>query len=247
MSGNFLSFPFFLFLFFLFPQAASGQSQRWRVTATPSDPSVGSRIELPVKSSTVTKSPAESVTVSPKIRHATTGRIDLDRLYEQAALRYGLDVNVLIEQGRVESINFNPAVISGRLPSPAGAVGISQFITGTARRYGLVVMAGRDDRTNPELAIDAQARYMRDLLRRFNGRYDLAIAAYNCGEHQPAFREWRIPRIAETMNYTSKILGNVQRVVRRPPVSFFSFTPLPPEKKHEASGPIRRFSERFLH
>lgn len=247
MSGNFLSFPFFLFLIFFFPQAISGQSQRWRVSATPSGPSGESRIVLPAKSPTVPKPPVEATPVSPKVRHATSGRIDLDRLYEQAALRYGLDVNVLIEQGRVESINFNPAVISGRLPSPAGAVGISQFITGTARRYGLVVMAGRDDRTNPELAIDAQARYMRDLLRRFNGRYDLAIAAYNCGEHQPAFREWRIPRIAETMNYTSKILGNVQRVVRRPPVSFFSLPSPSSEKKDGAFVPIRRFSERFLH
>lgn len=247
MSLHFLSFPSFLFFIFLFPQGVAGQSQRWRIPPSTAGSVVDTR---PVISPTAVPPPAPLVQpapIPPRVRHASTGRADLDRLYEQAALRYGLDVNVLIEQGRVESINFSPAVISGRLASPAGAVGISQFIAGTARRYGLVVMPGRDDRTSPELAIDAQARYMRDLLRRFNGRYDLAIAAYNCGEHQPAFREWRIPRIAETMNYTSKILGNVQRAVRRPPVGFFSPISVLPEKKDEALTPIRRFSERFLH
>ena len=51
-----------------------------------------------------------------------------------------------------------------------------QFVPGTAARYGL------RDPHNPEQAIDAAARYFRDLLRKFNGRVDLALAAYNAGE-----------------------------------------------------------------
>jgi soluble lytic murein transglycosylase-like protein len=51
-----------------------------------------------------------------------------------------------------------------------------QFMPDTAARYGL------RDPHNPEQAIDAAARYLRDLLRKFGGRVDLAVAAYNAGE-----------------------------------------------------------------
>src|SRR5437867_2669902 len=51
-----------------------------------------------------------------------------------------------------------------------------QFMPETAQRYGL---------RNPHDAkaeIDAAAHYLRDLLRKFGGRVDLALAAYNAGE-----------------------------------------------------------------
>ena len=35
---------------------------------------------------------------------------------------------------------------------------------------------------DPKAAIDAAARYFRDLVRRCEGRIDLAFAAYNAGE-----------------------------------------------------------------
>jgi soluble lytic murein transglycosylase-like protein len=51
-----------------------------------------------------------------------------------------------------------------------------QFMPATAARYGL------RDPHDPEQAIDAAARYFRDLLEKFGGRVDLAVAAYNSGE-----------------------------------------------------------------
>jgi hypothetical protein len=51
-----------------------------------------------------------------------------------------------------------------------------QFMPDTARRYGL------QNPHDPRAAIDAGARYLRDLLIRFNGRLDLTLAAYNAGE-----------------------------------------------------------------
>jgi hypothetical protein len=51
-----------------------------------------------------------------------------------------------------------------------------QFMPDTARRYGL------RDPHDARAAIDAAAHYLRDLLVRFNGRLDLALAAYNAGE-----------------------------------------------------------------
>lgn len=64
--------------------------------------------------------------------------------------------------------------------SRAGAVGVWQFIPGTARLYGLTVDAWLDDRRDPYLATDAAIHFLSDLNRRFGSWY-LAAAAYNSG------------------------------------------------------------------
>ena len=95
-----------------------------------------------------------------------------------------------------------------------------QFMPDTARRYGL------QNPHDPRAAIDAGARYLRDLLFRFNGRLDLALAAYNAGEGTvESFRTGRplrltgrkiinprglvtggLPPYAETRTYVNSIL-----------------------------------------
>jgi soluble lytic murein transglycosylase-like protein len=87
-----------------------------------------------------------------------------------SAQRYGIDPRLLRVVCYIESRYRLNAV------SPKGARGPMQFMPETAARYAL---------TNPHdarSAIDAGARYLRDLLRRFDGRIDLALAAYNAGE-----------------------------------------------------------------
>jgi hypothetical protein len=112
----------------------------------------------------------------------------------RAALRWNVPMNLLAAQLYAES-NFNPFA-----QSPAGAQGIAQFMPATAQAYGLT------DPFDAEKAIDAQARLMSDLLRRFDGEAALALAAYNAG---PAAveRYGGIPPYAETRAYVAKILG----------------------------------------
>jgi len=114
-------------------------------------------------------------------------------MISRAAQRYNVSAALLSAQIYAES-GFNPFA-----RSPAGAQGIAQFMPGTAASYGL------RNPFDPEQAIDAQARLMRDLLRRF-AAVPLALAAYNAGPARVAACMC-VPPIPETRGYVARILG----------------------------------------
>ena len=91
--------------------------------------------------------------------------------------------NIPLELAYVSMLEsgFNTGAVSH-----AGAAGMWQFMPHTARRYGLRVDGGIDERADPEKATRAAAAYFKDLIAIFGSRSSvlLCMAAYNAGEQR---------------------------------------------------------------
>ncbi|MGI9054745.1 MAG: transglycosylase SLT domain-containing protein [Pyrinomonadaceae bacterium] len=117
------------------------------------------------------------------------------------------------EEGVPENIAWLGQVESAWKPTAmswAAASGLWQFIPGTGARFGLRRTAYVDERNSFEQATRASARYLKFLANRYNGNWELAMGAYNCGE------------------------GNVDRAIRRAGVSNFwaAYQYLPQETRN---------------
>lgn len=126
-------------------------------------------------------------------------------LIEQAARRARLEPALVHAVIHVES-RYNPAA-----RSPKGALGLMQVMPQTAARYGV-----RDAARSVHDNLAAGTRYLRDLLDLFGGRLDLALAAYNAGEHAVIRHGGRIPPYRETRQYVPAVLERYE-ALREPP------------------------------
>jgi membrane-bound lytic murein transglycosylase D len=111
-------------------------------------------------------------------------------------------VPILQKHGLPEELALLPAIESAFNPfavSRAGAAGLWQFIPSTARRYGLRVDGEIDERFDVIKSTESAAVYLKDLYQTFKN-WELALAAYNCGENCVARRTGGI-NFWETQNF----------------------------------------------
>ena len=153
-------------------------------------------IELPAE--LVKRIETEPDAAEPPPRERRPESADVAALIEEAAERYGLPAGILHSVAAVES-GYDPRAVS-----PKGAVGVMQLMPSTAAALGA-------DPEDPAENIDAGARYLRDLLLKYDGGLYRALAAYNAGPG--AVDRYRgVPPYRETLSYVEKVLERYRRL-----------------------------------
>lgn len=117
---------------------------------------------------------------------------DLDDIFERAAKKYNVSVDLLKAIGKAES-GFDPNAVSR-----SGAQGVMQLMPATAKYLGVT------DSFDPEQNIMGGSKYIAELLQKYDGDTKLALAAYNAGMGNVK-KYGGIPPFKETQNYVVKV------------------------------------------
>ncbi len=117
-----------------------------------------------------------------------------------AAKKFDVDAALVSAVIKAES-DYNPRIVSHK-----GARGLMQLMPATAKRFGVT------NSFDPEENIHAGTRYLRWLLKTFDGNADLAVAAYNAGEGN-VWKYDGVPPFRETVNYINRISKHIRKAI----------------------------------
>ena len=115
-------------------------------------------------------------------------------IIEKAANNYGVPAK-LIESVIKHESSFNPNAVS-----KAGATGLMQLMPSTAKYLGV------SNAFNPEQNIMGGAKYLSQLMKKYDGDISMTLAAYNAGPGNVAKYDG-IPPFKETQNYVKRVLN----------------------------------------
>ena len=122
--------------------------------------------------------------VQAEIDNYLTQRSDISREIGLARYYFPIYEKAFREAGIPDEIKYLSIVESQLNPnavSRVGATGPWQFMSSTARIYGLTMDEYTDERRDPVQSSYAAAAYLKDAYEQF-GDWLLAIASYNCGK-----------------------------------------------------------------
>jgi soluble lytic murein transglycosylase-like protein len=125
-------------------------------------------------------------------------KTDLNEVVNEASDRYRLDPDLVNSVINAES-GFNVKAVS-----PKGARGLMQLMPGTAAELGV------PNAFDPQANIDGGARYLRELLERYNFDLVKALAAYNAGP-QRVEQFGGVPPYYETRAYVARIVRDFNK------------------------------------
>lgn len=174
------------------------------------------RVTAPVIAATPAVEQKES------LGNLTSGDLGIDRMIIEAGAKYGVDPILIYYVIRQES-RFKPKARSGK-----DAQGLMQIISATAERFKV------ENRYDPEQNIGGGVRYLKWLLKRFDGDVKLALAGYNAGEGSVEKCGNKVPDYKETKNYVQRITSAYGK----------TYHPVPqPEQAHVELGLISASTE----
>ena len=140
----------------------------------------------------------------------------------------------LREEGMPEDLKYVAVAESSfhsHIRSKSGAVGMWQFMKYTAKKKGLMNNRGIDERRHFEKSTDAAMEYFKELYDKF-GVWNLAIAAYNCGQgrlekamkEQGADDYYNLKLPKETERYLFRILA-IKMIMENPKKYGYNLSP----------------------
>jgi soluble lytic murein transglycosylase-like protein len=171
----------------LTPSTAAAQIYAWRDahgTLVLSD----RKLDAPTDVYQVNRAPAYRTTIptSPEAER-------FDAWVREHAARESVRPELVRAVIQVES-GYNP-----KATSPKGAMGLMQLMPATARELGVL------NPYDPAENIRGGTRYLRQLLDRYEGNEELALAAYNAGAGAVDKYGRQVPPYRETKDYVRKI------------------------------------------
>ncbi|HLD89056.1 MAG TPA: transglycosylase SLT domain-containing protein [Candidatus Nanoarchaeia archaeon] len=124
-------------------------------------------------------------------------KYNLEPIIEKASKAHNIDIN-LVKAIIAQESGGNPKAISS-----TGAQGLMQLMPDTAKGLGVA------DSYNPEQNIDGGTKYIKQLLDKFDGKLEFALAAYNAGPG--AVEQYKaIPPYPETRTYVARVIRHYQ-------------------------------------
>lgn len=127
-----------------------------------------------------------------KVLHSQA-KPSMDDIFKNASATYQVPEKLLKAVAKAES-NFNPEAVSH-----CGASGVMQLMPKTAQSLGVT------DVFDAEQNIMGGAKYLKQMLDRYNGDVKLALAAYNAGSGN-VDKYGGIPAFKETQDYVKKVM-----------------------------------------
>jgi soluble lytic murein transglycosylase-like protein len=150
------------------------------------------RVLAPVAASTVSAAVAVEDYIPADV--PTSGDHELDLVIARTGRDLGVDPRL------IHAVIWQESKYKPSAESHAGAQGLMQLMPAAAQRFGC------DDRNDAAANVTAGTKYLRWLLKRFDGNVTLALAAYNAGEGNVDKYEG-VPPFGETQAYVRIITG----------------------------------------